>query len=168
MDVKIHSIHYINGRLWYRTWQWPIRDMKTQLFILWNLNGKRYYFRFAVLFSIFSFVKAVLLDLKNFFQDSGFFSINFNFFKLRVKKNLGFFKVMFCQKKKTTVVGSKKMNKMASMIQMVLSVSFYAFHVEWALIMPSYTSIPFTSGNSERNSSTECYFNLGLWTTQKS
>ena len=101
MDVKIHSIHYRNGRLWYRTWQWPIRDMKTQLFILWNLNGKRYYFRFAVLFSIFSFVKAVLLDLKNFFQDSGFFSINFNFFKLRVKKNLGFFKVMFCQKKKT-------------------------------------------------------------------
>ena len=100
MDVKIHSIHYRNGRLWYRTWQWPIRDMKTQLFILWNLNGKRYYFRFAVLFSIFSFVKAVLLDLKNFFQDSGFFSINFNFFKLRVKKNLGFFKVMFCQKKK--------------------------------------------------------------------
>ena len=183
MDVKIHSIHYRNGRLWYRTWQWPIRDMKTQLFILWNLNGKRYYFRFAVLFSIFSFVKAVLLDLKNFFQDSGFFSINFNFFKLRVKKNLGFFKVMFCQKKKqffivlnnahvtyllTTVVGSKKMNKMASMIQMVLSVSFYAFHVEWALIMPSYTSIPFTSGNSDRNSSIECYFNLGLWTTQKS
>ena len=90
---------------------------------------------------------------------------------------------MFCLKKKqffivlnnahviyllTTVVGSKKMNKMASMIQMVLSVSFYAFHVEWALIMRSYTSIPFASGNSDRNSSIERYFNLGLWTTQKS
>ena len=47
--------------------QWPIKDIKTQLFILGNLNGKRRYFRFVVLFSIFSFVKAVLFELKNFF-----------------------------------------------------------------------------------------------------
>ena len=33
--------------------QWQISDIKTQLFILGNLNGKRYYFRFAVLFSVF-------------------------------------------------------------------------------------------------------------------
>ena len=91
---------------------------------------------------------------------------------------------MFCLKKKkqfsiilnnahviyllTTIVGSKKMNKTASMIQMVLHVSFCAFHVQRALIMPSYTCIPVKSGNSDRNSSIECYFNLGLWTTQKS
>ena len=30
---------------------WPIMDIKTQLFILGNLNGKTYYFRFGVLYS---------------------------------------------------------------------------------------------------------------------
>ena len=136
-----------------------------------------------------------MLDLKNFFQDSGFFFNKLQFFLnsglTNKKEKLGFFfsKLRFFQshvllkKKKqssiivnnahviyllTTIVGSKKMNKMASMIQMVLFVSFCAFHVQRALIMPLYTCIPVKSGNSDRNSSIECYFNLGLWTTQKS
>ena len=31
--------------------RWPIKDMKPQLFILGNWNGKTYYFTFGVLFS---------------------------------------------------------------------------------------------------------------------
>ena len=45
--------------------RWPIKDMKPQLFILGNLNGKTYYFTFGVLFSDLSFFP--LLKPKFFF-----------------------------------------------------------------------------------------------------
>ena len=45
--------------------RWPIKDMKPQLFILGNLNGKTFYFTFGVLFSDLSFFP--LLKPKFFF-----------------------------------------------------------------------------------------------------
>ena len=46
----------------------------------------------------------------------------------------------------------------------LFSVSFHAFHIERALITPSYINSCMwpTSGKSDRNSLIECYFNLGL------
>ena len=65
--------------------RWPIKDMKPQLFILGNLNGKTYYFTFGVLFSDLSFFP--LLKPK-------FFFLNFilkHFLKLRFFQNSRFF-----------------------------------------------------------------------------
>ena len=60
-----------------------------------------------------------------------------------------------------TIAGSKKMNKMALMSKMVLSLLCFILCLSRGTsIMPSY--IPVTSGNSDRNSLIECYFNLGL------
>ena len=59
----------------------------------------------------------------------------------------------------TTIAGSKKMNKIALMIKMVLSVFCFILCLSRGTnIMSPY--IPVTSGNCDRNSSIECYFNL--------
>ena len=87
--------------------RWPVRDIKTQLFKLGNLNGKTYYFRFGVLFSYlqyfpllkpkFFLLTFIFLKKFRFFQNSGFFFFNSDFFQnSEVFQNSGsFFKLRF-------------------------------------------------------------------------
>ena len=67
----------LNRGLLMKILRWPIRDIKTQLFILGNLNGKTYYFRSGVLFSYpyFFLCKSprFFLILKHFLKLRGFF-----------------------------------------------------------------------------------------------
>ena len=73
--------------------RWPIKDMKPQLFILGNLNGKTYYFTFGVLFSDLSFFP--LLKPKFFFKFyfKTFFKTQiFSTLRVFFKKNLDVFK----------------------------------------------------------------------------
>ena len=101
-----------------RELRWLIRDIKTQLFILGNLNSKTYYFRFAVLFSYlqyfpllkpkFFLLKLIFLKNSNFFKTQAFFKLRF-FKRTQMFSKLRFFsklRVFFFQnsgflKKKT-------------------------------------------------------------------
>ena len=111
----------------------------------------------------------------DFFQNSGFFFQNSEvfqnpgfFFKLRFFSELRFFFKSSLNNAHvihllTTIAGSKKMNKIAFMIKMVLSVFCFILCLSCGTsIMPPY--IPVTSGNCDRNSSIECYFNLDWFT----
>ena len=77
--------------------RWPIRDIKTQLLIMGNLNSKTYYFRFAVLFSYLQYFpllkpKFFLLTLI-FLKNSDFFKTQFFFLtQIFLKKNSDVFK----------------------------------------------------------------------------
>ena len=133
--------------------RWLIRDIKTQLFIWGNLNSKTYYFRFAVLFSYlqyfpllkpkFFLLKLIFLKNSDFFKTQGFFKLRF-FFKTQVffselrfffKKLSFFFKIQLNNAHViyllTTIAGSKKMNKMALMINGFICFPFHFVPFTW-------------------------------------
>ena len=122
-------------------------------------------------FKIQIFSKLRVFLNSDFFQNSGFFFSKLRgfskfrlFFKLRFFSELRFFFKSSLNNAHvihllTTIAGSKKMNKIALMIKMVLSVFCFILCLSRGTgIMPPY--IPVTSGNCDRNSSTECYLNL--------
>ena len=127
-------------------------------------------------FKIQIFSKLRVFLNSDFFQNSGFFFFKTQrffktqgfFFKLRFFSELGFFFKSSLNNAHvihllTTIAGSKKMNKIALMIKMVLSVFCFILCLSRGTnIMSPY--IPVTSGNCNRNSSIECYFNVD-WLT---
>ena len=112
------------------------------------------FFRNSGLF--FFFKTQRFFKTQGFFLNSDFFQ-NWDFF---LKSSLNNVHVIYLL---TMIAGSKKMNKIALMIKMVLSVFCFTLCLSCGTsIMPPY--IPVTSGNCDRNSSIECYFNLD-WLT---
>ena len=122
-------------------------------------------------FKIQIFSKLRVFLNSDFFQNSGFFFSKLRgfskfrlFFKLRFFSELRFFFKSSLNNAHvihllTTIAGSKKMNKIALMIKMVLSVFCFILCLSRGTsIMPPY--IPVTSGNCDCNSAIECYFNL--------